>query len=575
MLGNSLIARFGVGAGAFAQFTVAQSTDLATIAPAWVGAWAYVDSQRVGYMAVPMGTGDMAGIGVDWKRDPATSDPRWLMQATWSINPATGNNDASGVDDANALASYDEWVARVNGPDLLLSVGMTVRILGDIPRFVARPVYASIAAFLHVEGVPLATLLTSTILLYTPAAGNHPVKFTANGVADWSIAGPGATSLVSDAATRNARGRFITGVAAGAYFFGAKVAPDPGDAATVLRIHYVASNPNGPTGVATVVPANGDGFVFESLPTIGALDIIASGAVNSDTRSTVFTPALRVQSLRLNFASLQMYGAITAPSTDVLFGCIVHNLTAPLGHQQNAGGLIAVGCWANVSSLGNCTVGWSLITTLGKSVVTNLARITINPGGGEVQTGHNTVQGTSFNVLGSLWISAGTEYICDWQGAANSAVIATGTVLISSGLNGYGGANFGIQLKNGARVSYPDGGTPAVTGAAGDVQILNNGGPAIVLPYAALPWNDGVYSGTDTLGVGGIKVTTVPNWQAGQAIVFSFNTPAGIPGTKLSVPTATRAATQFVVNSDLATDRSTYDWATVALGTGACINKWL
>ena len=114
-----------VNPAVFAQFNVNASTDLATIAPAWIGAWAYVTTQGCGYMAVPVGHGDVAGTGVDWKRDPATSDPAWRNQATWFL-ATTGSDDATGIDAANPLATVEELQARW-GVNVQLSVSTVVQ----------------------------------------------------------------------------------------------------------------------------------------------------------------------------------------------------------------------------------------------------------------------------------------------------------------------------------------------------------------------------------------------------------------------------------------------------------------
>jgi hypothetical protein len=553
--------------------TATSSTDLATPAFANIpeGVGVYVLSRGRIYWSVPVGTGDLAGTGNDWKSDATTSKPDFQLQATWFIDGTIGDDDGTGIDAAHPLASGDELMARLQGGKFVLSVAMVITISGTtaIPRLILQPFAATTAASMRISGVPTATLLATTIAVYTPAAANTPVKLTATGVIDWATAGPGGTSLVCDAATRNCRFTMTNGPAVGAHFWGAKAAPDAGDPASVLRVHDMAPSPIGLVGIATVAPANGDAFVVESLPSVQVLDIDFRGQSNGDVFNTVYTPSLRVENLALKYCTVSGYDSLFAPSTMVMFGCSIQNLFAPTGFNQAFGGLTVAGCWVNATSIGNCLIGWGLLTTVGKSVTGTLVRLTIGPGS-NVQTGHNTVQGTSLNVLGALYISAGTEFICD---ATGPGITCVGTVLIASGLRGYGNTTYGMVVKNGARFQY--GSTlPTLTGTLGDAQIANNGGTALVLPWSAMPWNDGVYFGTAQLGAGGTVTVAVPYLAAGQKITLGRNTPAGAIGD-LSAPAATRTTAQFVLNSSNAGDTSTVDWQTSAYGTGINISRWL
>ena len=553
--------------------SAATSADLssAAFADMPIGIGVYVTSRGRIYWAVPLGRGDIAGTGNDWKSDPSTSDPALRLQASWRIDAEVGDNDNDGSP-ASPIADGDEFVARMGGPEFLLSILMTIAITGDveIPRLICKPIATTTNAGLLIVGTPTAMLLASTVT-YFAGAGNSPPKITAAGVADWAVAGPGNTSLICDAATRNVRGTFTTGAAAGAHFWGAKKAPDAGDGSDVLRIHDLAASPIGLLGVTTVVPANGDAFEFHALPKVGVIDIDFRGQVNGDVTNTVYTPSLRIENLWIRYYVDSMVSCpIFAPGTNILFGCAVQNFTASLGRAQQAGALTVVGCWLNVTSLENALIGWGLITGVGKSLVP--PSIFIAPGA-TLETGHNTWQGTRANILGNWYVSAGVDYICDAVGAA---VTCVGTILVTAGgLRGYGSSQYGLVIKNGARFQYAST-LPSITGTLGDIQVTNNGGTALVLSWGTMPWNDGVYSGTATLGVGGTVNVAIPYLAAGQKVTYNRNTPSGA-GTlgNLSAPTAARTTTQFTLNSDNAADRSSIDWQTSAYGTGINISRWL
>jgi hypothetical protein len=140
-------------------------------------------------------------------------------------------------------------------------------------------------------------------------------------------------------------------------------------------------------------------------------------------------------------------------------------------------------------------------------------------------------------------------------------------VQLSTFLVGQGNGTFGVQLGTQTQMFYPAATVLKLTGTTTDWRFSN--GPQFT--WAQAPRQNNFGSGTDTLGIGGTKVVTVPNLPADAKIVVSPNTPSGVgsPGV-LSAPTAGRAANSFTANSTVAADRMTFDfeWSSPSGGSG-------
>lgn len=536
-----------VGPINLAQFNVNASTDLTPIAPAWIGAVAYVNTQRCAYVAVPVGKGDITGTGVDWKRLSNTSDPAWRAQTTWSINATTGDDDATGVDDAHALKSWDELSARCGGGRILLANDVSVRILSDLPSIVADIVQVAPDVTFTIAGVP-SLLVSTAVTGIVQSAGNLPRRITAAGILDWAAAGY---------VFRRMR---VTGGTAANVGAIAWVAKSNADAAGAnwARLSQPQTED---TNLRTL--AVDDTFDIESLPSVGVIDLRVSGYIYEGF--AVGKGPLQVRNLSSGQVNVRTWGFFN--NACVFFGCDLSG-SLNVDNWNPRAAVYARACGIRVASLSS---GFRPDSCLFSSY--SGATSVVFEGAEFADSGHNLFQGVRCSLVCSQYQNSGTNFHMD--STAAGLTIATATVAaFSSGLLGSGNTTYGVEMRPGGRLSYASASQPTVTGTSGDIRLLVANQ---TLPWSALPWLDGARSGNGVALIAGNQaVVAVPYVTAAQAITVSHNTPAGAgaPGI-LQVRDADRTTTQFGVRSSLGTDAGTFNWNVSALGFNQFIHPQL
>ena len=159
-------------------------------------------------VATKSGTGRWVRSGI--------SSPKWAIRDTWYINSIGGDDENVGDTNTTALATFSEYNRRIGAQ--VVRVLSTVYILNDINETDSM-LQGSFSSYSYIRGVP-ATIATGTITAITQWEHDPSDGYVSNGVitdsnlsGDWSVAGPGGTSLLEKKIV------IIDGAAAGAYAY--------------------------------------------------------------------------------------------------------------------------------------------------------------------------------------------------------------------------------------------------------------------------------------------------------------------------------------------------------------------
>ena len=268
--------------------TVANLTALTALV-ATKGQWAYVTTQRVYYVAVATGLGDVAGVtGISWKRVTETSDPAWLTQATWFIS-TTGSDEATGADVSHPLLTLNEIQNRLGrNPVLPQSITITFAY-GSYPASQQTLVFtgATEGIIVTLVGTPNTAIISDTVATFVTASAttNRWHLLTGTTITDW-------TPYV---------GKRIRFTVSGAVCWVLKVNPFSLGNSTA-EISQPWNEPIGPAYSAfTFTPTTSLAFVIEDIPLIPQLSLISktSGVVEFAAPTYGFIPHLLIKSLSI------------------------------------------------------------------------------------------------------------------------------------------------------------------------------------------------------------------------------------------------------------------------------------
>jgi hypothetical protein len=521
--------------------TAATSTSLATtFANTPIGLGVYVLSRGRIYWSVPTGTGDIAGTGQDWKSDPTTSDPTWLLQTAWFIDAVSGNDDNVGNTALVPLKSGDELTARL-GLRWYWSQSVTITILTDLPRLVLDFEFLGPSLVLTMLGA-LTTQTIATVDVWTPQAGNNSARMTATGIADW-------TPYV------NLRARIVGGTRDNYCAYVAKVNPDGTGVATAAFQQGFAPIADPHYG-SVAAPVNGDVIHVETLPTIANLQLNVRSEIPGTTTNQ---ESVHIIGLNVDLFNAELFSQANLPV--VASGCQFQSMRVDSSPLPSQIPMKLRGCRIHTNTIGNIGTDGSLLTSpVGQVTLTPLSRWF---------AGHDLVQGAAVAVQFGAYcaLQYGSVGIQEAPGGLGCLIVTGGCVsLLASQLYGKTTAAIpGVYLQGGA--SLRTGTTvPSITGASGDLRV--GIATSIFLSWASIggQWNDGAFQGTDTLGAGGTKAVAVPYFDPARQTIQLTYRDAAAGATVLSAPVATRTATGFTAVGNPADATSTFDWQTSALG---------
>lgn len=541
------------GWGAVLGRSAATSADLSSAAFANmpIGIGAYVVSRGRIYWSVPLGRGDIAGTGNDWKSDPSTSDPNWLTETAWFISNA-GNDDSSGILNGEPLLTVNELQARW-GIMPVLTTNVTITFLTDHPGGVLQFSRTTLDVLLKIIGKP-TVLVSDVVAAFADISGaaNAWARLTGTAILDF-------TPFV------NQQIAYTSGPANGAVDF--VVLQNPQAAGLNVTEVMKATPPLSTANnyfAAAVNPVAGNTFDIRALPVIDALvlecnDICQSrliGATNS-SRPTYQLENLYVKQFAAKADSI-------GSASRLYWGCMFNNLSDPTANPGNAS-LFSCLNVMNHTRVQAGTYSQCAFKATGAAIAAALnCRV-------PVSFINVIFEGCTFAVNSSNTITGSTT---GFFNAAGVGLILsnTCTYVASGSLLGQGNGTTGASVAIDATLVLTTGMTVKLTGTNPDWRF---GNAAPYFTWAQAPRLHARGSFADTLGAGATKVVSIPNLPADARVWATTKTPAGAgaPGV-LSIPTAGRTANSVTVNSSVATDTSTFEggWESPSGGVGGVVN---
>jgi hypothetical protein len=493
--------------------------------------------------------------GGNWERIVPTTAPDWLTQDAWVVDPLTGDDENLG-DAAAPLLTFDELDRRISTGSLRSSTTVTV------------PAGATVSSInLSVDnGDDTLSIVGTPTVVYTGVIDTYTDRNHATPVA----------SHLTDAAIADftpyvgMRLRVTSGSSAGAIAWIASANPG-GAGLNVARVSRFGSVPAAATSVpAAVVPTHGTPYVIETLPIVNDCRVrmrntapgysvitaqvgvnISSLSFQGDNASRITVEPNPLFSILLDGCSFDAALSST-PRTSNVTRCklggptqLYHLVSGPVNYRfcllKKSIAQMQDATWQlNVVLADGVTAGdagvITQIQTYGIWTVLKLADVQI----------FDSRYGIEFLNAGFIWsyssVSAGLS------GNNNEIGVLIGDT-----------DNEALQGQN--LIWDNMAGVPHLHGNTADIRI--KGTPRdIDLTWANVPFSSDEQKGVGTLAAGTATITARSADLRG--VLVSRATPAGAPGY-LSVPTATRAAGQFVVNSTSATDTSTFDWLVPAM----------
>ncbi len=405
---------------------------------------------------VPTSTGDGG-----WYRLGIES-PSWSSQATWYIDPLTGDDENDGNTTDTALATFAEFDRRVT----MVLVPMTVTILSDttenlVGTFETSPGTLD-TAYLIVKGTPV--VLTSGLGTFTAhtSGTNDRNTVAVAGVADFAdYEGYFLRAPEIDALTGPFHNTILKSAGATAYtgFWSRR-------------------------NLSATAPANGIVYEIIRMPTVGCFQI---NATNLITRVYYLETLSSTSVSRRNFIQYtgQRSNAALVGSADV-YACKLNNSSICARSQFTAGCCFAVAAmfynWGGYCALYGCnTIGVNpAITWIGQWL---LSEFTVQ--GGRIVIGQATT--STGNVVVEIVGGGGVGVYGSTDAASGAVAIERCATLAGANrLFGDGNAGWGLTIKNGGRAfmttTAPT--SPTITGAAGqEVQV--DGAATAISPLVA------------------------------------------------------------------------------------------
>lgn len=424
-----------------------------------LGLYQWLDSQNL----APNSAQVVNAPGGQWQRLYDVPIQEWVNQATWAIDPVSGNDLAAGGSTA-PLKTWVELRARINAGVYPSAQQKNVEIRGNLAEslllaFTIGSNSAAAGGRLNITGAASArTVLysgTITALVTSFVAGVTCLEMTDAAVGDWNTAGPGGTTLIGH------RIRFISGAASGACaFVGKRVA------ATTARIAPVSASTQSTINSATatiLAPAPGDAFVVEQLPTVSDVNLQFSRSENG-TSLTAF--AGTIFDLQLGTATTARLVFDSQSRRQAMLLCQCRTVASSIEGSVNAKclGFGSSATWAGISLQASFMLGVLAVSSAAPDVPANV-------GGGTL------VQGGALAANTTCTIST-TQGVCIFDSnTAGLNILAAGTSVNAANAPIWGSGNTtnGCVIQAGA-ILCQQAVTPSVTGSTPGVNDVRVGG---------------------------------------------------------------------------------------------------
>lgn len=473
---------------------------------------------------------------------PQAYAANWAV-TDWYIDGVTGNDANNGTTALTPLRTGAELTRRL-GAYALWGQSVTVHVgaNGMTDALVLRG--AMLVAGTHLDAVGTTTVLANdTVAAF--AAVDHTIprgsQVTATVLADWTP-------------YLNRRCRLTSGLKVGGIWWVGFVSPG-GAGLNVARVSPPCwiDQASATETVAAVVPAPGDTFAIESLPSVPEITIDIDGPILTAAGALWAKRQWNIRDLNVTYASVRGPGFRIYRCAS-MFGCRVGNTDSSM--VVSAGSIYFR--WAGCSFFLVDSVANTQFQAYGRWDYCYAGDGIGGVFGAQIWSASNCLfercqTGSSY----SSFLIGVQIFDCP---SGSAASFQLGSL---SNVSGDNNVSFGLNLTNFTLLRLQ-----SVINIKGTVSDARLGvAPAIQLTTAqAIQPDDYAQKGTAQLGAGGTVTVNVTWWDpTTQRLTLTRNTPGGAIGD-LSAPQATRTNTQFVVNSANAGDTSTFDWQISPLG---------
>ncbi len=438
---------------------VATVADLATVDASGLedGDLAYVETLRSYFRLALTSAATLAANvvvavsnGGRWLRTPER-DLSWRLQAAWEIDPADGDDEATGAPGA-PIASWAEFARRVNQ----LSTNITVTILSNITEALVGTFTALVTGLtLTVVGTP-TVLASGTVLAAAEPSVNAEGTLTSAAIASWA-AYVGRIVECTSGAAEGCQTVILANAA--------------GTAQTPFWFRF--------TDYSTPLPAAGvDIRVLSMTTTLGAhITVVGADIV----LRYLNIPVLRVSAAlgQANYDSCEVLGGRIVPGTYHSFGSCV----------MQTDGFIDFMAGSRASYFGGASFQdvW-----LEESCDLNF--------GGHIIYTHSLNVGSDAGSEGSQNVGLQTDGLGIFNSPGAGALVGHGgrlTITTNGRLYGDGNTTYGLQVFDGGFVQIHEANVPTITGTTAAVNIdaqttlvppLTGGDAAVPVAAAFTTW---------------------------------------------------------------------------------------
>lgn len=379
----------------------------------------------------------------------------WALQVTWFIDPVSGNDTNTGIDDTHALKTWTELRRRmltVGGPSI---DGTTITIMSSLPSNDPMVTFdcKDSSVGVHVEGITSIVRsgsITSAFVSRNDAT-NQPNVLTDSAVSSW----------VSDIGVNSGRILKMTSGAAQNYY--AFVVKNLGSHQARLSTFFIVDD------FSEAFPANGDTYSILSLPFIPNYCIENTVGFfyfkfldMGDASSTQYAIGPGAATFGTQFTYCAIFYVVNENSNIFVVNCAIKNCpNLYTGTVQ-----IYAGTIGDIQSLGG-----GEIETAGEMILDN----------------GTLFQGVNINIInfGYLRIYDAMFFDCPSNG---TIVVGQGGFARLDKVAGSGSAGWGLNVTNTGMV-WGNLANLTVTGASGDVFFCGN-----VITWASIVASNGVVS---------------------------------------------------------------------------------
>lgn len=455
----------------------------------------------------------------------------------WYLDGTNGNDENDGTSTETALKT-GMGLAEKLGPNIEWYHDVTIHVLSSIEDGIFLNWVEIVPIHLQILGVP-TVLVRDTMknFVHYNYLTNVPSNFTANTITDFT---PYIGKRI-----RNSNGLTVNGTSwIGEVNFNGQGVD------RAIANYWLNSDVNNVYGNA---PITGQEFVIEELPIVPSLVLNGSHLMETDPNNY---SGFEIRHLEINNAN------VTVPASEIwgnrVQGCYFNGKANFTGME-------------NSIEFNTCAFRLDQVSFGGYFVAIVFFRGSLFPDVSITGNSQSCVfQGITGHGCG-FWISRSCSISDLWVfDAENAMTINSGnTVTNFAHISGQRNSGYGIALdKNSSYIHIQKAMTPTLTGNAGNIYLM----PEDKVIGWTIPFKDGAYSGTTTLTSGSKTINVAYLNTSTQQILATYNTPGSNGTTPLSIPSASRTASSFIINNGQATDStSTVDWQVTSQGNGIFI----